>query len=228
MTSAASRRRSGFTLIELVVVLAVILVLVGLVLAVSTVLIRRSEIRQVESMFELLDTAVAEFEESRGRALTYGTRGQPAGARFDIPELTNITYPYINLFLLDRLLTHGPSREILSKIDGALFRTTVANVPTNPSGFPTQEFWWGPLPRMELVDPWGSRIAIIMPGRPWVQGDDPNLRDPDGTIRTADEQSFGPCVNRRIRFISSGPSRNLASRDDNIYSYAEQIPGFQP
>lgn len=228
MTAAVSRRRRGFTLIELVVVLGVILVLAGLVLAVSTVLIRRSEIRQVESMFELLDTAVAEFEQSRGRALTYGTRNTPAGARFDIPELTNVNYPYINLFLLDRLATHGPSREILAKVDAALFRTTTMNIPTPPGGYPPQEFWWGPLPRMELVDPWGSRVAIIMPGRPWVQGDDPNLRDPDGTVRTLDEQSFGPCVNRRIRFISSGPSRDLGKRDDNVLSYEDSVPGFGP
>ena len=221
--------RRGFTLIELVVVLGVILVLVGLVLAVSTVLIRRSEIRQVESMFEILTTAVEEFEQSRGRPLTFGTRNQPeTGARYDIPELLNVNYPYVNLFLLDRLATHGPSREILARLDPDLFRRTTVNIPATPSGFPPQEFWWGPLPRMELVDPWGTRIAMILPGRPWRQGDDPALRDPDGTIRTVDEQGFGSCVNRKIRFISAGPSRDFGRRDDNILSYSEFVPGQQP
>ena len=216
-------RSSGFTLIELVVVLAVILVLVGLVLAVSSILIKRSEVQQTESALAILSAAVDEFEQARARPLTYGTRNSPAGARYDIPELTNVNYAHVILFVLDRLATHGPSRDMIAKIDGKLFRTASTQIPTPTGGYPPTEFWWGPLPRMELVDPWDTRIAVIFPGRPWVPGDDPNLKDLDGTIRTADEQGNTPCVNRKIRFISSGPDRQYGTPDD-IESYSERVP----
>ena len=216
-------RSSGFTLIELVVVLAVILVLVGLVLAVSSILIKRSEVQQTESALAILSAAVDEFEQARARPLTYGTRNSPAGARYDIPELTNVNYAHVILFVLDRLATHGPSRDMIAKIDGKLFRTASTQIPTPTGGYPPTEFWWGPLPRMELVDPWDTSIAVIFHGRPWVPGDDPNLKDLDGTIRTADEQGNTPCVNRKIRFISPGPDRQYGTPDD-IESYSERVP----
>lgn len=219
-TTMPQEPRRGFTLIELVVVLAVILVLVSLVLGVSAVLIRRSETRQTETALEILTAAMDEFEQSRGRPLTFGARNQPAGAKYEIPLLTNVNYPHVILFVLDRLATHGPSREMLSKVDGSLLRNASTNVPTTPSGYPANEFWWGPLPRMELVDPWDTRISVIFPGRPWVEGDDPNLKDLDGTIRTGDEAIFGSCVNRRVRLISSGPDRKLGT-DDDVRNYAE-------
>lgn len=221
--STRSGRRSGFTLIELVVVLAVILVLVSLVLAVSSILIKRSEVQQTESALAILSAAVDEFEQARARPLTYGTRNQPAGARYDIPELTNVNYAHVILFVLDRLATHGPSRDMIAKIDGNLFRTASTQIPNPSGGYPPTEFWWGPLPRMELVDPWDTRIAVIFPGRPWVPGDDPNLKDLDGTIRTADEQGNTPCVNRKVRFISPGPDRQYGTPDD-IESYSERVP----
>ena len=216
-------RSSGFTLIELVVVLAVILVLVGLVLAVSSILIKRSEVQQTESALAILSAAVDEFEQARARPLTYGTRNSPAGARYDIPELTNVNYAHVILFVLDLLATHGPSRDMIAKIDGKLFRTASTQIPTPTGGYPPTEFWWGPLPRMELVDPWDTRIAVIFPWRPWVPGDDPNLKDLDGTIRTADEQCNTPCVNRKVRFISPGPYRQYGTPDD-IESYSERVP----
>ena len=216
-------RSSGFTLIELVVVLAVILVLVGLVLAVSSILIKRSEVQQTESALAILSAAVDEFEQARARPLTYGTRNSPAGARYDIPELTNVNYAHVILFVLDRLATNGPSRDMIAKIDGKLFRTASTQIPTPTGGYPPTEFWWGPLPRMELVDPWDTRIAVIFPGRPWVPGDDPNLKDLDGTIRTADEQGNTPCVNRKVRLISPGPDRQYGTPDD-IESYSERVP----
>ena len=221
--SSRSVRRRGFTLIELVVVLAVILVLVSLVLAVSSILIKRSEVQQTESALAILSAAVDEFEAARARPMTYGTRNSPAGARYDIPELTNVNYAHVILFVLDRLATHGPSRDMIAKIDGNLFRTASTQIPNPTGGYPPTEFWWGPLPRMELVDPWDTRIAVIFPGRPWVPGDDPNLKDLDGTIRTADEQGNTPCVNRKVRFISPGPDRQYGTPDD-IESYSERVP----
>jgi len=224
-------RRSGpraFTLLEMLVVLAVILVLLGLVLGVSTILVRRSEVRQTENALAILEAAIDEFEQSRGRPLTYGRRGQPIStARYDIPELYNVPYAHAILFVLDRLNSHGPSREMIAKIDDSLLRSvsggcgTVNRIPCVSGGYPEEEFWWTEAPRIELIDPWDSRVAVIFPGRPWQQGDDPDLRDIDGTIRTNDEENYLPCVNRRIRVISTGPDRQYDTEDD-IMTYSER------
>jgi len=261
--------RRGFTLIELVVVLGVILVLVGLVLAVSTVLIRRSEIRQVESMFEILTTAVEEFEQSRGRPLSYGKWVNNSPDRFDIPDIRfpgrfderndgNGRAALVQL-LLDRLSSHGPSREILARIPDDMLRPVPVPNPLPPpqsrpvpctqnTGIPCNVLWWqgpptrprlptdggpGPFPwcnplplcpepgpaAMEIVDPWGTPIAVIFPGNPWVgEGE----RDTDGTTRTfyEDLSVFGRCANRRIRFVSAGPDRIFGTSDD-IRSYSD-------
>ncbi len=215
----APRSHRAFTIVEILVVLAVILVLISLVLGVSAAILRRSEVQQAENTLRILGAAIDEFEQARGRPMTYGPRNTPANARYDIPEL-NVNYAHVILFVLDRLATHGPSREMLAKLDGDFFRTASSNIPVTPGGYPVTEFWWGPIPRMELVDPWDTRLAVIFPGRPWQQGDDPNLKDLDGTIRTNDEQGNVPCVNRRTRIISPGPDRNYGTADD-VMNYSE-------
>jgi len=226
-TPSPGGRRRAFTLLEMLVVIAVILVLLGLVLGTSTILIRRSEVRQTENALAILEAAIDEFEQSRGRPLTYGVRGDPTGARYDIPELDNIPYAHAILFVLDRLNSHGPSRDMIAKIDGNLLRSiagtcgTVNQIPCVSGGYPEEEFWWTEAPRIELIDPWDSRVAVIFPGRPWQQGDDPDLRDIDGTVRTIDEQNYLPCVNRRIRVISIGPDRKYDTEDD-IMTYSER------
>ena len=58
--SRASSRRipRAFTLIEMMVVIGIVLMLVGLTVGVSAILHRKSETRQVEQMFKILDSAL--------------------------------------------------------------------------------------------------------------------------------------------------------------------------
>ena len=80
------RRRGGFSLIELVVVVGVIISLISLVLAVSTLLIQANESRQLDAAFANLNTAVQEYEQAIGRPLTYQDRSeQGVRGAYDIP-----------------------------------------------------------------------------------------------------------------------------------------------
>ena len=72
----ASRRRHAraFTLVELVVVVGIIIALLSLVLAVSTLLIQQNEARQLEAAYANLDRAVQEYELAIGRPIAFQDR----------------------------------------------------------------------------------------------------------------------------------------------------------
>lgn len=90
----------------------------------------------------------------------------------------------------------------------------------------------------EFVDPWGSQVVILYPGRMWVDCDaNANvIRDTDGTIRTRDEQKWGICRNQRPLLVSPGPDGQIGSTSanptssffqytqDNVYSYEPAQP----
>ena len=84
----------------------------------------------------------------------------------------------------------------------------------------------------EFVDPWGTQVYIVFPGRLWVACDGDNVtQDSDGTIRTTDEARFGICRNRRPLMVSAGPDGQIGIVSsaidqpnyeytlDNVYSY---------
>jgi prepilin-type N-terminal cleavage/methylation domain-containing protein len=237
-TPAASRNR-GFTLVELLVVLGIILILVTLVVSVSSALVRRAERGQTEAALTILDNAVAEWEAQFGRQISFGTMGSPAGSVYDLMELPPSNGRYLNVFLTTLLSQNERCRAILATIPSDLLREDKTNSPAVNIAIPgmaAPDNVYKPSvkPRSELVDTWGNRIAIVCPGRKWRVGD-AGLPDRDGTIRTADENALGVCDNRRMCFISSGPDGLLGTETglsaqqraealaDNIYSY-ELLP----
>ena len=235
------RARAGFTLLELLVTIGIIALLAAIVLAVSASVLRNSERKQLEMAFQALDQAVAEFERARGQKITYRRlNGDPVGD-YDIVEL-DIGGAYLIVCLLNGmdidgtgnnhqfrplLASHEPSMEILKRISPDLLRRDPSTAPGYPGGpVPSLAFVPDPrvpgttpnaaIARLELIDPWGNRIGVVFPGRPAVPGEG---RDPDGTVRTGDEQILGVCRDRRICFVSAGPDGNFGTRDDNVYSY---------
>ncbi len=62
----------GFTLLEMVVVISLVLFLLGLTLAVGVNVIERSEISRTRNTIRLLDMALREWEAAADRKLTWG------------------------------------------------------------------------------------------------------------------------------------------------------------
>lgn len=285
MTHAASRfnragirhRGSrGFSLIELVVVVGIIIALLGLVLAVSTLLIQQNEARQLQTAYANLSSAVQEYEQAVGRPISYQAQREEtiAGSldfngRWDIPnnpsfagyqQLENTvgnyygsggTTPYFNqgidngcngsgdprgwekqtVALLSLLQRTQSAEDIMARLDPSLLQRVPYNEAASVDG------QGNPLPPLtKLVDPWGTSVAVVFPGRTWRESDTEALvsrfhqPDEDGTIRTAMEEMLGVCRNGRILFVSAGPDGQLGGRycaeparrqqaDDNVYSY---------
>ncbi|HMN95387.1 MAG TPA: prepilin-type N-terminal cleavage/methylation domain-containing protein [Phycisphaerales bacterium] len=224
MLRASPRRglRRGFSLLELMIVIGIIVVLAALVLAVGTGLLSQSDARETRTSLELLQAAIDEWETSTGRSFTYGTDGQPvASARYDFQQSTADGL-FIEQILGENFLGGAEgSRTILARIDGNLLRIRPGSNP----------------PRTQLVDTWGNPIVVVFPGRRWVGPADNALpKDEDGTIRTAQENRLGACRNRRILLVSAGPDGLLgdltasvgsAARkqaEDNLYSYEPVKP----
>jgi type II secretory pathway pseudopilin PulG len=225
----AVRRRGGFSLIELVVVVGIIITLISLVLAVSTLLIQANESRQLEAAFATLDSAVQEYEQVVGRPLTYQDRTEQAvRGSFDIPYDVDFNINALEGFygangageacicaatgdshgweksivrLFQLMARTESAEEIIAKLDPSLF-------------LPVRLSNGLPLPNNQslttLVDPWGATVAIVMPGRKWRDSDQGNLPlDADGTIRTSLESKIGVCRNGKPLFVSAGPDGDI-------------------
>lgn len=206
--------RRGFSLLELVVVLGIILVLVGLVMAVSGSLTANAERRAVEQSFAILDSAIHAWQQEMGREMTFrrtvavtGFTTDPTALDHDgnpnTPQIT-LAYDVVEVAaaqadtqsrtFLDALMLSEEARNVLA----ALPEKTLRNAGFNTT---TQQ------PIQELIDPWGKPIRVVFPSRKWGEGTGPDTGtvDADGTVRSLQENLLGQCLDRRIRFVSAGP-----------------------
>ena len=255
----------GFTLVELVVVIGIVIALLSLVLAVSTILIQQNESRQLANAFKVLESAVQEYEIAIGRPMRSQDATDPPGAyemqliinteavieeqtggsirlpreyqeqrigRFYLPCTCSQDIPdgwqYHIIRLIGLMNRTDGCRDMLARLDPSLLQ-------------PMRQFNGDPLPGnvscTTFVDPWGTPLAVVMPGRQWNPAKDPQSGedryarpDDDGTIRTGLEEIMGVCRNGQILFVSAGPDGRLGCLDcpdgtaaefarDNIYSY---------
>jgi hypothetical protein len=67
----------GFTLLEIMIVMGVILILTSLVLGVGSALLKRAERAQVESAMTIMESAFSEWEAQTGRPVSYVATGDP-------------------------------------------------------------------------------------------------------------------------------------------------------
>jgi prepilin-type N-terminal cleavage/methylation domain-containing protein len=217
----------GFTLVELLVVIGVIAVLAGLVLAVGSGVLRRTERTMTETALTSLEQAIDELELQRGQALVFNRRKgvgdsdpQDALPFMDVNELPPgfVNEAYIMPRLIALLAANQASAAMLERIPGDLLRAEEKRWPD------------GAVTRMNLRDAWGEQIAVVPCGRPATRSEIIRARevlrtgrtsaeaDPlaigidleDGTVRTTDEWSLNTgCRGRRWLFISRGPDQSL-------------------
>jgi prepilin-type N-terminal cleavage/methylation domain-containing protein len=220
---APSHVLRGFSLIEMVIVIAIIVLLFALTIGVITVLNRGSESRRTEDALTLLDNAYGEWKRQSERDATYGIDGTPPGVQYEIQmDITVDTPP-------GSADDHEATDEVLEIIHrNAAAKALLANLNAEllkPASAAHDD--------ITIVDAWDTEVITVLPGRQWLQAiDQPagTARDKDGTIRTPFEDVFGICRDARVRFVSAGPDRLFGTVDpvtgepdaaaaDNLYSY---------
>lgn len=229
-TINTSNQRRGFTLIEVLIVIGLIVLLTGLTVTVSTSVMTRADIRQTELTLQLLDHAMAEWEASAERKLTWNNDSSPGSvmSAHDVHRATSEVF--IISEMLDVISRTQATQSILASIDPDLiYRYESGVYPQWVQTYNQQvELDTRFVGSLTVLDAWGTPIYATHPGNRDLDG---SIDDPDGTVRTWNENYYGPARNQRICFVSAGPDRQFGSfradateadiefRADNIFSY---------
>lgn len=232
-------RRAAFTLVELVVVIGIIVLLAGLTLSVGVAVTHQSEVRQTRAALLLLDAAVQQWELQADRKLTWSQTGDSAAhqAAADVHENTEQVLIITEVL---RVIMKSPAvREIIARIDPSLIYTYTHGVYPPWIDTPPEQSDLDTLVKdgdITVLDAWGLPVYATHPGRTWVAATDsdpyyPTAPDPDGTLRTYNEEIYGVAAGRRVCFVSAGPDGGFgdlhlyalpseaAAAGDNVYSY---------
>lgn len=90
----------GFTLVEIMASIVIIVILAVITLSIGSALLERTERRRTEDVLQVLDAAVVEYESTLGRRMTFGHSGQPLGngspADFDAWKGSSYDIEHIN------------------------------------------------------------------------------------------------------------------------------------
>ncbi len=227
------RKRSAFTLIEIMIVIGIIALLAALTLGISSSVLRNAEKRKTEDALKILTMALQEWELERGRPMTYqgygcpDDNGAPMNPRvysYDIVTDEILTVPafgdgdwsdtkelMMNVSMIRRntqlallLKASTAAKEVLSKISPDLWKVS------DEDG------------ENLLVDAWGNPLGVVFPGAEIV----PN--GPNSSVYVTKLQQF--LSNQDDVFIAaqdrSGDNTVRDSVEDGLGSCINQRPYF--
>ncbi|MHC5023839.1 MAG: type II secretion system protein [Planctomycetota bacterium] len=200
--SVRARAGRGFTLVEMLIVIGIIVLLLGLTVTVSTGLLRGSEVRGMENAFRIIDAAIQEWELAADGQMRAGFTND---CEFP-PEPLDICYEEVPPTTSDpstidvgieaghellKLLNRNQSaREIIAGIDAKLLRRLEeASDPEHP---------------LDFLDPWDQQVIVVFP---WIRFDpnNPPVYDEDQSPRNVFEDRFGAATSQRPYLVSAGP-----------------------
>ena len=241
----SSYRRSGFTLVELLVVIGVIMVLTGIVVTTTSAVARRSDIQQTRVVLDMLEMTAQEWHAVTGRTISIGI-----GTDYDMQMMPDQWGIFVITELLEVLLRVESARSIFAGIPPRFVHRYSAGEHPPWTAFSAElrnlvdTRYEGSL---TVVDAWNWPIYATHPGPLWEARYHDLLfhRDGDGTIETPFERRYGVCRGRSFCFVSAGPSGDFGSMSemqspfpggmppmeavrDNIYSYPPDAPKPQP
>jgi len=214
----APNRRAGFTLIEMLVVIGIIVLLLSITVIVGQGVIAQSQRRQCEELMAALDSLVTEYEADYHSMPPFDQSlfDQPnGGTAGDVrPEVAVFLEQVRGLKGAERIISGLPTQylrkrgeyyvEMYSKGQGG----RVGRIQSDDDI------------RITLIDPWGIEILYVHP------------RDKNATVGASESgfAGYGTPANERPYFVSAGPDRTFYNEDeidptkditrkDNIYSY---------
>jgi type II secretory pathway pseudopilin PulG len=196
----ARRRRSGYTLIEFFVTIAILIIVFGLMVDLARRVRRNSADRLTRQLLQQLTALMENYTEHNGGQPPPVTPFFPSGTSLDEAELQATA----------RANNAGFVRLLRGQTDLTRPTTTTAAaaVAAAPSardllrGRPQDLFSGLPLSlynEVTLHDPWGSPIVFMPRQHPLI----------------------GMAPGDRFFFFSAGPDRRFLTRDDNLYSYED-------
>lgn len=230
----------GFTLVEMVVAIGIIVLLAALTITASLALVERSEVRQTQSRLQLLDLALSEWETQAERKLRWGDPNAVFNIDYDIRPTTPHVWSASEL--LDAIGRSAEVTPILAQIESdavLIFADEMAvlpptfNDPDDAAGrdpnvgqiqsWFTTHFVDNPGRDLTAVlDSWGKPIRAIHPGRVADEinfGDILADADDDGTIFldatfNDSERVYGRARSRQVCFVSAGPDGRFGDVSD--------------
>lgn len=199
----ARRRRGGFSLVEMLMVIALVVVLAGLTVVVGRSVVAKSKIDQCRQILQALDATLTEYQAEKGAIPPFVRRAYLPPRGTGGPDRR--TWREVAVYL-EQVKGYTGIDKQLGTID-ASFLVKREQIYTDLAGYP----YAGTVtddPRPSVRDPWGMEILYIHP-----------TAENEDAFRT-----FGKALNERPYFMSAGPDGEYETVGDNLYSYEVEKP----